>query len=298
MSSNLLKTGSSSILLGKNKHKSFLPSKKGKMLKITKIDKRHNDLKYLDVIRTIPNYSKYYCIPDETTYLLKPSDQFYNSVKKMVQKENTKIFKGDLQCNYIDYAGDKDMHDTIQQIQKYDDLTLWSSYSFILKFTKKILQAIMFLHQNKLCHLDIKPENIMVNKIKRTFKIIDFGFTSLEPFQDFIKNPKGTPYYFPKQFTSQTITEWHPEIKANDMKIKDGKFPFQKNYLLVYKIDAYCFGRTLYMLNYCYQERKIYSCYNCEKKGREKLENIIQDLLENDVNKRITITECYQKYFI
>ena len=45
MSSNLLKTGSSSILLGKNKHKSFLPSKKGKMLKITKINEGHNDLK-------------------------------------------------------------------------------------------------------------------------------------------------------------------------------------------------------------------------------------------------------------
>ena len=216
----------------------------------------------------------------------------------MVPIENTNIFKGELQCNYIDYAGDKDMHDTLLNVQKYGDLTLWSSYKFILKFTKKIVEGLMFLHQNKLCHLDIKPENIIVNVFKKKFKIIDFGFSSVEPFQDFIKKPRGTLYYFPKQFSSQKNEEWLPEIKANDLELVDKKFPFQKNYLLVYKIDSYCLGRTLFMLNYFYQDKQIYSCYNCEKSGREKMENIIQDLLENNVHKRITITDCYRKYFI
>jgi serine/threonine protein kinase len=40
---------------------------------------------------------------------------------------------------------------------------------------KKILLAIKFCHNRKLCHLDIKPENIMLDKNFAPI-IIDFGF--------------------------------------------------------------------------------------------------------------------------
>ena len=63
---------------------------------------------------------------------------------------------------------------------------------------------------------DIKPENIMVNK-KTTYKIIDFGFSSKEPFTDYINDLKGTPGYFPKQYDFDKPSDWLPQIKANDL---------------------------------------------------------------------------------
>ena len=36
------------------------------------------------------------------------------------------------------------------------------------------MEGLNFLHINS-CHLDIKPENIMINLRDNSFKIIDFG---------------------------------------------------------------------------------------------------------------------------
>ena len=49
-------------------------------------------------------------------------------------------------------------------------------------------------------HLDIKSENIMIDTKNCTFKIIDFGFCSCEPFDEFAADPRGTPGYFPKYY--------------------------------------------------------------------------------------------------
>ena len=53
---------------------------------------------------------------------------------------------------------------------------------------KKILSAINYLHQNQICHRDLKPQNIMFSKENdlNSIKIIDFGL-SLQNF-DFLLN--------------------------------------------------------------------------------------------------------------
>ena len=57
-------------------------------------------------------------------------------------------------------------------------------------------------------------------------------------------------------------------------------------------------GRVLYFLKKIYDQHKIkYFCYDFEKKNGYKLNNIINDLLEKDVYKRITIIDCKNKYF-
>ena len=59
---------------------------------------------------------------------------------------------------------------------------------------KKIIEGIKFCHDKKVCHLDIKPDNIVINKYFDPI-IIDFGFS--EEFNESIKikEGKGSQHY-------------------------------------------------------------------------------------------------------
>ena len=159
------------------------------------------------------------------------------------------------------------------------------------------MEGLSFLHKKKICHLDIKPENIMVNTTTNEFRLIDFGFSSMEPFEDYVHKIRGTPGYFPKCFNIEEVSPWLPKIKAIDTYSVNGEIPFRKDRKLVYKIDSYCFGRTLYYLKYIYKEKVKYSCYNWEKKEGKNIDKILSSLLENDPVKRLTIEDCLTKYF-
>jgi len=292
----LVKTGASSIILGAGHFNYYFPTRKNKLLKITKITEKHNEIKYLDEIKQIQNYRNYYSIPDKVSYIINPSDDFYNNIKQLVQTDNLTIFTGPLQCLYVDNAGDRDLLDTFIDLVNYKDFSIWYSFKSILHFSKQIMMALSYLHQHKICHLDIKPENIMVDTCKRKFKLIDFGFSSLEPFDEYLTSTKGTPGYFPLHFTNQLITEWLPEIRANDMILVNGEIPMKTNRQLVYKIDSYSFGRVLYYLKYIYIDNRMYFC--CRKTNKHvvgKINNIISNLTESDVHKRMTIQDCLKK---
>lgn len=293
MSNGCLKIGSSSIICGKNHYGNFITPQKSKLLKITKITDSHNEFKYLDEVRKIDNYKKYYTIPDETCFLLQPTDEFYNYIETLVLIRNVNIFGNTLHCYLIDYAGDKDLHTTIVDLNDKTPFPYWKSYSQILNFCRKILKGINFLHQKQLCHLDIKAENIIVNTTFKTYKIIDFGFASKEPFDDYIDNIRGTPCYFPKQFDNEDIKPWFPKIEANDI---EGDIPMRSNRDLVYKIDTYCFGRVMFLLKYIFNENTSFWCFKY-KKEENKIDKIIDDLLENDVYRRLKINEILLKYY-
>lgn len=293
---DLFKYGSCSIVVGEDHYKDYYPSKNGKLLKITKIIKNHNEFKYLSEVRTIKNYSKYYCIPEEVSYLLEPTSPFYGKLKQMVDKDSQDIFCGTLTCFYIDYAGQQDMLDTLVALRDYNDRSIWDSYAIIFKFIKTVMEGLMYLHQKKICHLDVKPENIMINKFTKTFKIIDFGFASKEPFNDYVCNLKGTPGYFPKHFKEENQTPWLPKIYANDLRVVNNSLPLIVNRQYVYKIDSYCFGRVLYFLRYIFQDNHTCMCFSKNKKQKLKLNNIIKRLMNNDVHTRLTIEEVYHKY--
>jgi len=296
MDNNLVKTGSCSIVLGPNHYMTYKPIKPFKLLKITKVDHTNDEFKTLTPIRTIENYSRYYSIPDEVNYLLQPGNRFYTYIKTLVPIDESYFMNGTLHCCYMDYAGNKELLETINDIESKYDFSIWNSYKTILKFSKHILDGLSFLHKKKICHLDIKPENIIVNTYKKTYKIIDFGFSSEEPFDDFVKHTRGTPGYFPKYFETEKPTPWLPKVDANDM-IYDNNILFHIDRRLVYKIDSYCLGRVLYMLRYIYNDNRIYMCFNTEKKNKKKLNEIIDSLVENDANKRMTINQCLEEYF-
>lgn len=294
---NILKYGSCSIILGKNYYKGYFPEKKNKLLKVSSVNDKHDDVKNLLYVRKIKNYEKYFCIPDEEIKIIDSDELFYQKLEKYIMKgKDIDIFNNSLQIMYIDYGGDSDLLESINFMFNRNYSPIWNSTQSILKFAEHIMEGLSFLHHHKICHLDIKPENIMINHFKKKFKIIDFGFSSLEPFDDFISNIKGTPGYFPKHIEG-IISPGLPKIEANDMIQIDGVLPFIKNRKYIYKIDSFCLGRVLNILYYVYNENKQENyCIFRRTTNHIKIKKLISLLTENDVNKRQTITTILSNF--
>ena len=295
----MLRCGGSSIVIGDFYYKHFFPHRKNKLLKITKSTREHDDFKNLSIIRKIINYKTHYIIPDEDVNVIKPNEKFYKYIMTLVKNENMSIFNNvHLTTAFIDDGGKEDLHDTINDLYE-NDFTFWKSYKTILHFIRQITFGLYYLHNNKICHLDIKPENIMVDRKNRNFKLIDFGFSSQEPFDNFVKKIRGTPGYFPKHIGNYNINDWFPKITANDTVPIKGNIPFHKDRKLVYKIDSFAFGRTILMVVGSYESNIVnYSCFSlCKNYSKIKVNNIIAALTECDVHKRKTIHYCILKYF-
>lgn len=297
MSYNLLKNGTWAVLLGEKYYEDFFKVKKNVLLKVTKILPKHNETEHLDLVREIKDYNKFYTIPYNDIYYLKKSDPFHFYVKRLMKYQNLEIFDSDLHCLCIDYAGDNDLLDIIQEMKESKNNLFWKSYNDLLVFAKHILLGLSFLHEKQLAHLDIKPENIMVDRENKKFKIIDFGFTQKYPFEEYIKSPRGTPGYFPRQFHFEKPNKWLPKIETNDFTIEEGEIFMKREPSNIYKVDSFCFGRVLYFLREVFEENYQSSCFNCTGNSKKKtLNNIITSLLNNDVRRRLTPEDCLKLF--
>ena len=299
MYQKIIGTGSCSVILGPDYYGRFVPPKKSKLLKITLIIPNHNEFKNIRRIKQIQNYQDYYAIPDEASTILKPTDEFYTYLKRLVEEKNMTIFKYNniLSCHYIEYAGHKDVFDSFEDLLRNNYDNIWKSYRIIMIFIKNISKALDYLHQNEIAHLDIKPENIMVNLKTKNFKIIDFGFADIFPFNNFLSDIRGTSGYFPKHYSGAKYDNLLPKIEANDFSVsEDSCYPHFNNRTLVYKIDSYCFGRMLYMLKSLYDDNVVYYCFNLEKSTGKKIGKIINVLTENNVHERMTISQLITEF--
>jgi len=301
----ILKTGGSSVVMGENYFSGTFGKHSGKVLKISNITNQHNETKYADIISTIDNFNYYYIIPNDLAIVIKPSSNFYNFIKGVVNQDDLSIFNGTLYGYFVDYGGNKDLLDTINDIEYNPVDSIWNSYSDILVFARHILEGISFLHSKEIAHLDIKPENIMVNcksgwrkyykKSKHYFKIIDFGFASKYPFDDYVNHYRGTPGYLPRNLKINNNTPFLPKIIANDFNLMyDGHIPLFTHRSFVYRIDSFCFGRVLYFLRYLYENNRIIICYDWSKKSKTKLDILINELIQPNVYNRSVPSECLE----
>ena len=293
MNPSLLKTGSCTIILGHQHYSGHFPAKNGKLFKVTRITTNHNELNNIEKIRSIKNYEKYFVLPDKELFEIKPGDSFYKFLLELiVDKEDKPNIKKNqkLYGSYITFAGNMDLHDSIIQMDLHCSSNIWTGPASILDFCKQIMNGLSALHNKNICHLDIKPENIMVSLPGPEFKIIDFGFSSLYPFNDFIGNYRGTPGYFPMDYKKHNMILL-PPIDANDFVRTIHNIPLTDNRNFVYKIDTYCFGRTLLLLYNLYKASITPSCSCFNGYRNRKIQRIIDLCLEPNVLYRPTIDQ-------
>lgn len=122
---------------------------------------------------------------------------------------------------FMEYANGGDLLDFIDSTENYykDEMKLYPSTHFVKKYYKKLLQVLDFaeqlsytlkeLHNIDLIHFDIKPENILIKKIK-TDKIklllTDFEFCEIIQIgqQDLFSTIKGTQNYVDPELMNST----------------------------------------------------------------------------------------------
>ena len=296
---NILETGGFTVVLGKKYYQDYFPSRKNELLKITYLKSNHNEFTCLEEIQKIKNYKEYYGVPTTSPIELAQNHKILIFLKDKINQDLLEALKKSSVYFYVNNAGNEELFKTIEHMQRYRSLIFWRSYTDILNFINQIMTGLNFLHQRKICHLDVKPENIMVNTKSRKFRLIDFGFASQEPFQEYLKEIRGTPRYFPKYTPEEIVNVYFPMIIANDMIKKEGKLPMERNPKLVYKIDSFSLGRIIYCLEILFTEIKPVDC-TCRNKSRivrNKIMDIRDKLLINDVEKRSYIEELYQIYF-
>ena len=170
------------------------------------------------------------------------------------------------------------------------------SESFLCLFSYQILNGLYHCHQNKIAHMDIKPQNIVIDEYLNP-KIIDFSvsldYSNKKP-NDKIQLPfRGTNFYMPSEV-----------INSKEIEYKN-----------LNKVDAYALGVLLFKMAYGYYPfnlqygdennyKIINQKINCEyeiKKNKNLSSyfiDFISKLLNKDINKRMNIYEALRHQWI
>ena len=107
------------------------------------------------------------------------------SIVRLVQRDRSTAY------SILEYIPGIDMRTRMDASKR---LTLLKAKHYI----RQIAQALDYLHNCGIIHLDIKPENIIITPMD-TVKIVDFGLArrlgAPDVLQEDFTRPHGTPYY-------------------------------------------------------------------------------------------------------
>lgn len=305
MKKDLLKKGSISMVLGESHFQEYFKPKKDKILKVTYLNSNQNELKLMKIISSIPRANEFYALSEELKFTIADNHPFYQKIQELMGEDPLEFLRmPELTCYFIDYAGDIELYDAANNLKKNKWSPFWKKPSDILKVLHHITEGLYYLHQHKICHLDVKLENIVINSKTKSYKLVDFGFSSIEPFTDFIKEPKGTLGYFPKYYHNKDDNKYLPRITANDVinSKSTGNIPYKINHMFIYKIDSFCLGRTINCLWQIFLENYDIGCcltYGFRKNKRivRKIELVLAYLLVSDVYQRLDIIDIYDRFW-
>lgn len=141
------------------------------------------------------------------------------------------------------------------------------SYGDSIRLMKKIIKSLLFIHNSwNFVHLDIKPDNIMINSDLSSVYIIDLGSGCFGDKEDNCEERNATERYgAPENITSELYVE-------NDYWSKNGNFENWK------AADIYSVGRIF--------EDLLKVTKFCNTKQINELENLINEMTNEDYKKR------------
>ena len=104
---------------------------------------------------------------------LKYEANVYNYLKKINNFVKLRWFGTDEKYNFlvIDLLGNSLKNEFVRNVTK-------NNLEIVLNFGKKIISKLMILHENKIIHRDIKPDNILLNSdnLFEDIFLVDFSF--------------------------------------------------------------------------------------------------------------------------
>jgi serine/threonine protein kinase len=147
-------------------------------------------------------------------------------------------------------------------IDLFDYLDIYSNKnSFFLELCySQTLDAIKYLHDAGIAHMDLKLENIVINLETKQVKLIDFGhakYFEIDNMYIFEHSLKGTDTYFPPEYF--TSTKFYPD-----------------------KTDIWCCGLILYNIVYDKCPWKFADAL-CDKNYLQHYESLLSNRLDNEL---------------
>lgn len=215
-------------------------------------------------------------------YIYQKNENSLNQNNNISEKYNGKVF-------YIieEIAENGELFNYIYELNEgFSERISCKIFTQILKYAK-------ILHDNRIAHCDIKPENVIIGK-KFNLKLIDFGFSEILGKEDnFIYEYKGSEIYSSPEVRNRNMNGYDG-IK-NDIfslgvllfVITIGRFPFEKS--------NYSDRKYRLIMNKKYDDFwSYYEQYNLT----DEFKHLINNLLCYDPSERFTIDEILQHLWI
>lgn len=280
----------------------FKKTKKKYMTKIF-FEYKKKEIEISNLIRKIKEYHLYFLpLISETQFNIQKLTQEWHYIN--IIKMEYKINVPKSQCYkafHVNSGGEN-----FKKLLLSKKLT-WLDTGFILKILSRLLEITNILHNNKIAHLDIRPENIMYDETVDNFsdriKLTNFGNSDMYPFNRYryLKILNKNPY-FPIS-SNENYIKYLPKKKPNDWIINNHIYYHNSDsnsFDNVYKHDVYSIGMSIYFIFNCINKTSLDDLLkNTTNKNKEKkklilLHTILQKMTHEDINERPSISLIQQ----
>ena len=178
-----------------------------------------------------------------------------------------------------------------EKLKKHKDMGQYLKQNLIIIILKGIINGLKYLHERKVMHRDISPDNIMIDN-NNNIKIIDFGLSRSYNISQNINN---------NSINSSNLTVLGKNIYASP-EINQAEINNQEKTKYDFKTDVFSLGVTMFYLM-TYEFPYIYNDNDKKRikadtfinpnKYNQQLINIVMSMLEENQNDRPSIQDIY-----
>lgn len=123
---------------------------------------------------------------------------------------------------FLEYAPNGDLADLIKTVGHFPEVIARTYF-------RQLIDALEYLHGKNICHLDIKPDNILLDA-NYCVKLADFGFALKIPQNSLLTSIAGSPsYLLPEMHLKQPYDGFQADLFALGVTLfalYSGKMPF------------------------------------------------------------------------